>query len=666
MSETSGKTIGRYVVQSLLGEGAMGSVYKAFDPVIRRVVAIKTIKMEQSRTEADQAEFMQRFFQEAQISGILNHPNIVSIYDVGEQDKMPYIAMEYVEGRNLNQIIHSQPRPDTMELAKIIMQVANALEFAHSKGIVHRDLKPGNIMVTPKGMAKIMDFGIAKMSGSHLTQTGVFLGTPSFASPEQIKEGHVDHRSDIFSLGILAHETLTGHTPFPGQSISAILYKIANEPPTPAANLAQLPIDAAKWRAVFDRVFQKDPSKRYQHAAEFGQDLVKCLSITDTERARLGTFMGQIDMTVRDAFGIQKDIQRSEFEMSQAGQPRATRGYAPQPPAQSSSKAGWAVVLLLVLIAGMGGAMQMGVLGDDLKLSALLPLEKVFPPKTLEKSIVLNSNPQGAKITLGEKTTEFLTPYTFKLNGKQGDVTQLKLELEGYKAKVENLVLKEDMETELTLVLELMPINRLITTDPPGATVSVNGKKVGASPIHFEFVPDKIYQIRIDNEGYYPAESNYVEGKDGESKLKFDLRKVMPPGKIQVQTEMEDLDIIVDGQKRTTAFSLPPGSYKLQMQSKRYYFNKTQTVKIESGRSLELSTPPIVTIKKIDMAVGYAKVRVDGYYIRKGNDVEYTPLANLKIAAGTHVFKFEDDNGNILREMTKDVTDGEQIIVDLD
>lgn len=663
MSEPSGKTIGRYIVQSLLGEGAMGSVYKAFDPVIRRIVAIKTIKLEQSRSEADQREFMQRFFQEAQISGILNHPNIVAVYDIGEQDGMPYIAMEYVEGRNLNQIIHSSPRPDTTELSRILMQVACALEFAHGKGIVHRDLKPGNIMVTPKGVAKIMDFGIAKMSDSHLTQTGVFLGTPSFASPEQIKEGHVDHRSDIFSLGILAHETLTGHTPFPGQSISAILYKIANEPPSPPPNLTQLPIDPAKWRLVFDRVFQKDANRRYQHAAEFGQDLIGCLRVSDTERARLGTFMGSMDAGVRDAFGIQKDIQRSEFEMSQAPQPPAQRTIH-RPAGKSNVMAGVVVIALLLLVVGLGGAMQMGLLGEDLRLSSLLPLHKLLPAKEIEKTIILNSLPGEAAISLNGQPPQNKTPYTFKLAGPVGSETSIRLEKEGFKPLEHRLVLRPDMETELRLVLDVMPVVRLISSEPPGAEVFVNDKRLGVSPVHGEFTPQNMALIRLALEGYHPAEISYVEGSSKEEVLAVPLKKILPPGQVEVSSEMEDLVVSLDGRVVGTSFSVPAGKYKLALSSKRYFFQESRSLQVESGRRQSLGTPPLVSISKIDVIGGYARVRLDGFFIKndKGG-VEYTPIANLRLAAGSHVFKFEDDNGKIIGQVTREVKNGDQIII---
>lgn len=650
------KTIGRYIVQSLLGEGAMGSVYKAFDPVIKRVVAIKTIKLDQSRNEADQKEFVQRFFQEAQISGILNHPNIVSIYDIGEQDGMPYIAMEYVEGRNLNQVIHDQEgRPDLVYLAQIIVQVSNALEFAHGKGVVHRDLKPGNIMVMPNGVAKIMDFGIAKMSGSHLTQTGVFLGTPSFASPEQIKEGHVDHRSDIFSMGILAHETLTGHTPFPGQSISAILYKIANEPPTPAPNLKDLPIEIPQWRAVFDKVFQKEPGQRYQHAGEFGQDLLNSLSFTVQQEAALGTFVGQVNATVRDAFGIQKDIQRSDFEMSQAPKPVIARRIKKRSPLL------WLAASLLIVCGAGFGLFKAGVIGDGEDLSSIIPFDisGLIPPSHIEQTVVINSNPQGATIFVNDQATEFQTPYGYLVTGEAGSEIQVRVELDQYLPGTQTLTLAPDMVSDLNIELEVKPNKRTITTVPEGAKITMNGQQLGASPVDYEFAPGKAYTIGAKLDGYDVRSVKYTEGDSAETSLNIKLEKIQPPGKIVAKSAIGDLKLSANGQTSGGTLNLPAGTYDVRVQSAKYFLNMRKRLTVKPGETAYVDVPPVVVIEKINILRGYAKVKIDG------RSVDYTPINGLEIVAGSHTFEFVDDDGNMISQFKREVTGGEEIVVDL-
>lgn len=294
------KKIGRYIVEGRLGEGAMGSVFLAHDPVIKRKVAIKTVKLDSSRQEDESKEFYERFIREAQISGQINHPNIVQIFDVGFEEAMPYIAMEYVDGQTLNGFCKDIPKPSLSERLNILDQISSALDYAHEKSIVHRDLKPSNIMVMKDNTAKIMDFGIAKMSDSNLTQTGVFLGTPSYSSPEQVKEGIVDFRSDLFCFGILSHEVLTGYLPFPGQTINAILYKIANEPPTFAPNMKDIPADIIGWRQIFGKILNKKPEHRYQSASEFITAIKDIITLADEDKTLLGRSQPDLDATVRD------------------------------------------------------------------------------------------------------------------------------------------------------------------------------------------------------------------------------------------------------------------------------------------------------------------------------------------------------------------------------
>lgn len=265
--------LGRYEIVRELGKGAMGIVYLAKDPLIGRLVALKTIRA--TRGDDDETkEFQQRFVREAQAAGILNHPAIVTVHDIGQDETtgMSFIAMEYVEGQNLKEIL-AQGRPLTFDdIGEIIAQVAEALDFAHSKGIVHRDVKPANIILLEGNRAKIMDFGIAKIAhGGNLTTTGQFLGTPNYMAPEQIKGAPVDGRTDIFSLGICLYECLTRRKPFGGDSLTSISYKIVHEPFPPLHEInPQIPDG---YEDVVALCLSKDPAKRYQR----GRDMAVAL-----------------------------------------------------------------------------------------------------------------------------------------------------------------------------------------------------------------------------------------------------------------------------------------------------------------------------------------------------------------------------------------------------
>lgn len=262
--------IGRYEVVKELGTGAMAVVYKAVDPLIGRTVAIKTIKIDAS-IGLEHAELRQRFYREAQNAGTLNHPNIVTIYDIGTAGEIDYIAMEFVEGESLEDYIVNNPIPPVDQTVAIIEQIASGLENAASHGIIHRDIKPANILLTANMKAKIADFGIAKISTSKFTQTGAVIGTPSYMSPEQAMGKTLDARTDIFSLGVIFYEMLTGEKPFTGTNPSTIIYKILHEEPVQPQQL-NVTLHPA-FNEIVGKMLAKDPDKRYQNCSQLIQDL---------------------------------------------------------------------------------------------------------------------------------------------------------------------------------------------------------------------------------------------------------------------------------------------------------------------------------------------------------------------------------------------------------
>ncbi len=268
--------LGRYEVVRELGKGAMGVVYLAKDPVIGRLVALKTIRVSAHADDEETKEFQQRFVREAQAAGILNHPAIVTVHDIGQDDTggTSFIAMEYVEGNNLKEVLAQGRALSFEQIGDLVAQVADALDFAHSKGIVHRDVKPANIILLEGNRAKITDFGIAKIAsggGANLTTTGQFLGTPNYMAPEQIKGAPVDGRTDIFSLGICLYECLTRRKPFGGDSLTSISYKIVHEPFPPLHEIN--PTIPEGFSEVVSHCLAKDPAKRYQR----GRDLAAAL-----------------------------------------------------------------------------------------------------------------------------------------------------------------------------------------------------------------------------------------------------------------------------------------------------------------------------------------------------------------------------------------------------
>ena len=267
------KRLGRYEILGVLGQGAMGMVFKGLDPAIDRLVALKTIRTTGGMNPTQTMELRERLVREAKAAGKLSHPNIVTIYDVGTEGELDYIAMEYLEGQTLETLVRKSTVTNFRIVAKMLHQVCSALDYAHKMGIVHRDIKPANIMVLDGFDVKVTDFGIARFeSGAmSMTQTGIAMGTPYYIAPEQLRGEQVDRRCDIFSLGVVAYEMLTRKRPFDGQNISALIYSITQTNPDPPSRLD--PAIPGLFDFVVSKALAKDPRQRYQNAEDMGNDL---------------------------------------------------------------------------------------------------------------------------------------------------------------------------------------------------------------------------------------------------------------------------------------------------------------------------------------------------------------------------------------------------------
>jgi WD40 repeat protein/tRNA A-37 threonylcarbamoyl transferase component Bud32 len=264
------KQFGKYELLAALGQGGMGAVYQAHDPVLDRQVALKVISQKLLADPDTQA----RFRREARAAAKLQHPNIVTIYELGEAQGTLYIAMELLEGADLSQAIHPVDRLSVEEKVRILAEVCRGLDYAHKRGVVHRDVKPANIRILTDGSVKVVDFGIAHLAGSTLTQSGIVLGTPSYMAPEVIASGRVDHRADVWSTGIVLYEVLTGVRPYDSPEFARVLYRIVHEPLPELDAKLNLP---AGLEDVLTRALTRDPAKRYQELAEMGRDLQRVI-----------------------------------------------------------------------------------------------------------------------------------------------------------------------------------------------------------------------------------------------------------------------------------------------------------------------------------------------------------------------------------------------------
>ena len=351
---------GRYEITGEVGRGAMGVVYRANDPFIGRTVAVKTLQLSEQGTGLTREELLNRFQTEARAAGLLTHPNIVVVYDAGEEEGLFFITMELVEGKSLQALLDAGQLFPLPRVFRIMEQACSALQFAHDRNIVHRDIKPANLMLTPDDTVKVTDFGTAKiLQFGTVNQTAHVMGTPSYMSPEQVKGKVVDGRSDIFSLGVLLYEMVTGEKPFPGQNITTVIYKIVNEEPVAPRQLD--PSIHAGLNAIILKALAKEPSQRYQHCRDLIEDLrnYRSLSVAENPSATLPLGIGSphsyaaaqlLDSQVAAASGSLNSRAGSPSQTPLIRRTGALQTAAPEPQKKNTLATVLAAVFLLGVI----------------------------------------------------------------------------------------------------------------------------------------------------------------------------------------------------------------------------------------------------------------------------------------------------------------------------
>ncbi len=361
--------LGRYQILEEIGRGAMGIVYLAYDSQIKRKIAVKTFNIEQMVDTSEREEFKLRFQRESQLAGNLSHSNIIAIHDVGEEEGISFIAMELVEGENLAEKIAKNYRFSIEEIVNIFEQLCQGMSYAHQQGVIHRDLKPSNILIRKDGLIKIADFGIARALGATITASHKTLGTPAYMSPEQIMGGRIDLRSDIFSLGIILYQMLTGERPFAGEINSTIIYRIINEDPIPPRKINLLVPPA--FNHIVLKALSKDPAERYQSCEELLNDMKNYKSLKQPET--LPTLALNEDKTVREPGAIKE---------------------------KASSKKWWAMAAIFIVLATAAYFFY------EFKYKESKDRETIYPQDQIAESIAEREEPVKLKIEAeGEQTT---------------------------------------------------------------------------------------------------------------------------------------------------------------------------------------------------------------------------------------------------------------------
>ncbi len=419
----------------------MGTVYKAVDPLIERAIAIKTINLNLKLSKQERDEFEARFYREAKSAGRLSHPNIVTIYDVGETGDIAYIAMEYLEGETLRERLDSGVVLPIDLIASIVARIANALHYAHENDVVHRDIKPANIMITPGRDVKIMDFGIAQVPTGSRTQLGTVLGSPKYMAPEQVAGEPTDGRTDIFALGVVLYEMLTGTTPFNGDNLSAIMYKVLHEEPvSPSVINPRVP---PGFDRITARALAKRPEDRYQTAAAFAQDLMDCDGALAHE-AR------QADAGVQPATNPQPSRKGEEQEATVFLPPQRAREVVPKPVAGMAGEKAAALLrevrqgrkpLLLALPLLLVAAFMLYSHGPQTKVAGpgMQGLEGLSGEATRETASAESGWPKPAKATVSFALVPWGEVY---VDGKKAGVspplTRLQLKPGSHKLEIRN------------------------------------------------------------------------------------------------------------------------------------------------------------------------------------------------------------------------------------
>lgn len=615
MSENSQATegvpssIGRYQITGTLGFGAMGAVYQAFDPIIKRPLAIKTIRLDVPPQSPQYREFFERFHQEVQISGRLSHPNIVTLFDIGEEKGVPFLAMEYVKGKTVGELLESGERFRPERVLGLVSQAASALDYAHSQGVIHRDIKPSNLIVQEGDRLKVTDFGIAKAADSEITQTGALLGTPSYMSPEQAMGEPLDGRSDLFSLGVVAFEMLSGQQPFPGTNVTSILYRLVHVDPIEPADLEMNGLVPQKWHEVFHRVLAKKPEARYPRASDFVEELEYCLGSWFTG-------LGEETAAVEAPAGAEATVTLGPTRPSAEAAPPEGSATSPEPPPAGESVAAETRTVVL--------ASSTEALGPE-DAAATLRLDKSAESEPGEETVALPpaASPPGpapsATIALGTAPSPALTQSVPRSAADPGPVPvprtgprplpagallvgsatvflvaastvgwllwqRAHAPAEEASAPPVAAVPSEEPPPPPPAVGGLR-----VESVPPGAQVRVNGEPRGRTPLDLDALPFGAYEVRIDRRGYESQRlqvSLSAESPRGELSLTLE-RRVPPRGTADFVSTPPGATVRIDGRRVGKAplsgVSLTEGRHPVEMSLDGHH-DWSGSVEVVAGR----------------------------------------------------------------------------------
>ena len=639
----------------------MGVVYKGFDPVIGRTVAIKTM-LTANLPPAEFEDFKARFQREAQAAGMLNHPNIVTVYDFGEDDGVLYLAMEFLEGKSLEDMVKEEGSIPVERIIPIFEQVCAALDHAHSFKVIHRDVKPANIMVLKAGRVKMTDFGIAKMMSMGMTQAGQILGTPNYMSPEQVRGRQIDGRSDLFSLGIILYELITREKPFGGQNLTTIIYRIINENPIPPRELDWTIHPGLSF--VIQKALAKDPNDRYQTCHELAEDLKNYKDLGDAI-APSATIVTRVPLLPQSMPGPTRattpapPVQQVQAPPRPA--PRATPPpppvpafaeqpiprAAPQitviPPAQVAPPKGsmvpW-VLFFMVLAAGLAGAYYVMVLQPKQAAQNVVvqPPPAVVTPPVAPDATAVPAPADGSTPASGTETAPADSAVATAPGTTNPPVEPAPT------AKPSSGTAATHVEpkpaTGSTRPSAAKTGSLAVSSNIPGAQITVDGKTDPAwvTPYTILGLSPGNHSIVVVKEGFAVVQRNVVIDPGDPSTLSVDLSA--PSGEINIVTTPPEIDVLIDGQ--------PAGKTPLQKAAKvgKHTYTLQAPGMDPYSSTFEIRSDGSVMTKRIDLSgsVSASTGSVDVRTVPPGASVSSSgkPIggptpASLRLAPGRYM-----------------------------
>jgi eukaryotic-like serine/threonine-protein kinase len=572
---------GRYEIVEEIGRGAMGVVYKAYDPVINRTVAIKTM-LSQGLAPGDFEAFRARFQFEAQSAGTLTHPNIITVYDFGEEEGMLYLAMEYMQGTSLQKLVEEQKILPLETISPIMEQVGSALDFAHLHKIVHRDVKPANIMILDSGLVKVTDFGAAKGAATNLTtRAGQLLGTPNYMSPEQAKGRTLDGRSDIFALGVILYELLTGEKPFYGESVTTVIYKVVHETPIPPRELD--PTIHPGLNFVVSKALAKAPDDRYQSCRELVDDLknyrnlgamaasnetvvlTRPLVATPRPVATLITSVPAAAVGVSPA--PQPATSANAFGKGAYATPVATAAAPPHPTGvtptheEKHSRLAWLLPVALLVLA--------------LIVGLILYLKRAAPPLADNRPAASPAGPSSTAQPSSQGQPNETKPADNKPSAGTSGVAPSE-------PPVSRPLSKTPEKAPKSAGMGTLNIQSNVA-----AKILIDGTlRDGWLTPHSAQVPAGKHRVSLVADKYQTASQEVQVTAGGEQPVNFELTAVL--GALRIETTPPGLEVFIDGKSSglsPVTVSLPAGSHNLKVSAPPGGADRVETVEVPANET---------------------------------------------------------------------------------